>query len=60
MAGSREPAIRLAIYDTGSKPAAVTKEEVWLPNDLTWRRPLAGSKRPGPGGRPRQAGRREL
>ena len=41
----REPAIRLAIYDTGSKPpAAVTKEEAWPPNDLTWRRLWLGAK----------------
>ncbi len=33
-----EPAVRLAIYDTGSKPAAVTKEEAWPPSDLTWQR----------------------
>ncbi len=34
----KEPAVRLAIYDTGEKPAAVTNEEAWPPNDLTWRR----------------------
>ena len=40
----REPAVRLAIYDTGSKPAAVTKEEAWPPNDLTWQRLWLGAK----------------
>ncbi len=34
----KEPAVRLAIYDTGSKPVSVTKEEAWPPNDLTWQR----------------------
>ncbi len=34
----KEPAVRLAIYDTGSKPAAVTQEDAWPPNDLTWQR----------------------
>ena len=56
----REPAVRLAIYDTGSKPATVTSEEAWPPNDLTWQRLWLGAKRHGPGGSPRRAGSREL
>ncbi len=40
----REPAVRLAIYDTGSQAAAVTKEEAWPPNDLAWRRLWLGAK----------------
>ena len=31
-----EPAIRLAIYEGGPEPAAVTGESEWPPSDLTW------------------------
>ncbi len=33
----KEPAVRLAIYESGPEPVAVVGEENWPPNDLHWR-----------------------
>ncbi|WP_010219863.1 CocE/NonD family hydrolase [Sphingomonas sp. PAMC 26621] len=32
-----EPPVRLAIYEAGAEPAAVTREDAWPPCDLRWR-----------------------
>ncbi len=31
-----EPAVRLAVYEVGSKPAQITKEDQWPPKGLAW------------------------
>ncbi|KAF2485561.1 acyl esterase [Neohortaea acidophila] len=35
---AEELPVRLAIMDIGAKPAAVTRESAWPPQDLTWRK----------------------